>query len=78
MVATMLSKGREVFAPTDARKAADSKSRRSTGAIAVSRAKYSDARSFTSASGGLSETNRRASFRAIRRAVAGCVARYRR
>lgn len=75
IVATMLSKGREVFDPTDARNAADANSRRSTGAIAVSRARYSDARSCTSASEGLSDTKRRASFSAIRWAVAGWWAR---
>ena len=59
------------MAPMDAANSGDANSARSTGAIRVSLSVYNCAKRVTSAAGGSSDTNRRASLNAIRWAVAG-------
>ena len=70
--------GRRTFVPIEAANSAEWNSCRSTGPIAVPLARKVAASADTSESGGVSETNRRQSFRAMCAAVIGWFARYRR
>jgi hypothetical protein len=70
------SRGRRVFRPTAIQNSTERNITRSTGRIAVPFSWYVRAILSTMDCGGLSQTNRTASLRAMYRAVDGCDARY--